>query len=465
MIFEKLTLCLLLRFSLSKYSVLSKKIQLPDAQVISALSKDDIDFDREHLWHPYTSLNDPLKVYPVESANGTKIRLSDGRELLDGMSSWWCVIHGYNHPVLNKAAKDQLDKMSHVMFGGLTHAPAIELGKILVALTPEGLNKVFLCDSGSVSVEVSMKMAIQYQHALGNTHRSIFLTLRKGYHGDTSGAMSVCDPVSGMHHLFSDFMPKHAFMEAPQKGFEESLTPQDIQEIELFFEKNAANAVAFILEPVVQGAGGMRFYSPDYLRHIKRLCEQYKLLLIADEIATGFGRTGKMFACEHANICPDILCVGKALTGGYMTLAATICTDEVAQTICKGEAGVMMHGPTFMGNPLACAVAAASLDLLCKSPWQQRIKNIESILKRELMQTALPKMLKDVRVLGAIAVIETLQAVNVQKAQQFFVQQGLWLRPFRNLIYIMPPYIINETELIRLCEGMLMSVQMEEIFG
>jgi len=425
---------------------------------ILSISQDDLEFDKKHLWHPYTSLTKPLHVYPVESASGVRIRLTDGKELIDGMGSWWSTIHGYNHPVLNEAAKKQLDKMSHVMFGGLTHQPAIDLGKKLVELTPNGLDRVFLCDSGSISVEVAMKMAIQYQQALGHTEKSKFLTLRKGYHGDTTGAMSVCDPVSGMHHLFKDFMPQHYFLQEPQKCFDEKCTDADEKEIEDFFQKYASEAVAFILEPVVQGAGGMRIYSPQYLTIIRRLCTKYELLLIADEIATGFGRTGKMFAVEHAPIVPDILCVGKALTGGYMTLAATICTAHVANTICNGQASVMMHGPTFMGNPLACAVANASLELLTNSPWEERINTIESILKQKLNKALSLEQVKDVRVLGAIGVIETKEVVNVEQLQSFFVEQGVWIRPFRNLIYIMPPYIITKEDLEHVCAVMLEAI-------
>jgi adenosylmethionine-8-amino-7-oxononanoate aminotransferase len=427
-------------------------------ETLPSISEDDLEFDKEHLWHPYTSLAKPLPVYPVVSASGVRIRLSNGKELIDGMASWWSTIHGYNHPVLNEAAKAQLDKMSHVMFGGLTHQPAIDLGKKLVALTPEGLDRVFLCDSGSISVEVAMKMGVQYQQALGHTEKTKFLTLRKGYHGDTTGAMSVCDPVSGMHHLFKDFMPQHYFLQEPQKGFGEKCSDTDKKEIESFFQKYAAAAVAFILEPIVQGAGGMRIYSPQYLTIIRRLCTDYGVLLIADEIATGFGRTGKMFAVEHAAIIPDILCVGKALTGGYMTLAATICTSQVANTICNGQASVMMHGPTFMGNPLACAVANASLELLTNSPWQERISAIESTLKTNLNKALSLEQVKDVRVLGAIGVIETNEVVNVEQLQAFFVEQGVWIRPFRSLIYIMPPYIITKEDLEYVCAVMLKAV-------
>ena len=327
----------------------------------------DLAFDRQNIWHPYTSLTNPLPTYPIVSAKGVRLKLENGEELIDGMSSWWTAIHGYNHPILNQTAKDQLDKMAHVMFGGITHEPAIELCKRLINITPVDLEKVFLCDSGSISVEVAMKVAIQYQHALGKGHKNKFLTFQKGYHGDTTGAMSVCDPISGMHHLFKDFMPQHLFIEEPPNGFDTPISAQAIQELTQFFEKNAKNAAAFIFEPVVQGAGGMRIYSPTYLPIIRKLCDKYGLLMIADEIATGFGRTGELFAVNHADVVPDIMCVGKAITGGYMTLAAMICTTNVAETICNGEAGVLMHGPTFMVNPLACSVAVASIDLLLSS--------------------------------------------------------------------------------------------------
>ena len=413
----------------------------------------DLEFDRRHIWHPYTSLLHPLKVYAVRSAAGVRLKLESGQELIDGMSSWWAAIHGYNHPQLNAAAKHQIDQMSHVMFGGLTHAPAIDLCQKLVSISPEGLEKVFLCDSGSVAVEVAMKMAIQYQHSKGNTNKKKFLTLSKGYHGDTNAAMSVCDPVSGMHHLFQDFMPKHAFMDAPKMGYDYQLRQEDQQLIAQFFAKNAAEAVAFILEPIVQGAGGMRVYAPNYLRLIKQYCIQYDLLFIADEIATGFGRTGRMFACEHAAVQPDIMCVGKGLTGGYLTMAATLCTANVAHTIGRGAAGVLMHGPTFMANPLACAVASASIDLLLRSNWEQKIKDIEQKLTLYLAAANSLDRVKEVRIIGAIAVVETHKAVHVEKAQAFFVARGVWLRPFRNLLYIMPPYIIDAVDLQQLCQA------------
>ena len=414
----------------------------------------DLEFDRQNIWHPYTSLTKPLPVYPIISAKGVRLKLQNEKELIDGMSSWWTAIHGYNHPVLNEAVKTQLEDMSHVMFGGITHEPAIELCKRLVAMTPEGINKVFLADSGSISVEVAMKVAIQYQHALGKGHKNKFLTFKKGYHGDTTGAMSVCDPVSGMHHLFKDFMPQHLFIKEPDNGFDQPISKQEITLLTNFFEKNAKHAAAFIFEPVVQGAGGMRIYSPTYLPIIRALCDQHGLLMIADEIATGFGRTGELFAVNHAKIVPDIMCVGKAITGGYMTLAAMLCTDKVATTVCSGEAGVLMHGPTFMGNPLACAVAMTSIDLLLNTSWQNKVLNIQAILTKELQSAKESPKVKAVRILGAIGVIELHESVNVAEIQKYFVENGVWIRPFRNLIYIMPPYIINEPDLIKLCAVM-----------
>ncbi|WP_370088744.1 adenosylmethionine--8-amino-7-oxononanoate transaminase [Ekhidna sp.] len=414
-----------------------------------------LDFDRDHIWHPYTSLTNPLPTYPIVSAEGVRLKLEDGRELIDGMSSWWTAIHGYNVPELNEAANEQLSKMSHVMFGGITHEPAIKLCQKLVEIAPKGLKKVFLADSGSVSVEVAMKMAIQYQHAKGQPQKNKFMTIRNGYHGDTTGAMSVCDPEGGMHHLFAEFLPKHFFVDQPHKRFEETYAQEEFAQLEQFFRLNADKCAAFILEPIVQGAGGMWFYSPDYLKKIRQLCDEHNMLLIADEIATGFGRTGKIFACEHADISPDIMCVGKALTGGYMTLAATLTTQHAAETICNGEAGVFMHGPTFMGNPLACAIANKSLELLLNSNWQVKVLAIEKQLKRELIPLANALSVKDVRVIGAIGVVEMNDAVDVPNAQKFFVSKGVWIRPFRNLIYIMPPYVIDEQDLKVLTSAMV----------
>jgi len=403
--------------------------------------------DQKHIWHPYSSMNSDLPVYQVSSATGVRITLHDGRELIDGMSSWWSAIHGYNHPVINKALQDQIQKVSHIMFGGFTHEPAIALTKILIDITPENLQTVFYSDSGSVSVEVALKMALQYWFAKGQKKRTNFISLRSGYHGDTFAAMSVSDPETGMHHLFENTISRQIFVAQPKSRFGETCSKDDIGHLEQALIKHADHTAALILEPIVQAAGGMWFYSADYLAKARALCDQYDVLLILDEVATGFGRTGKLFACEHAGIAPDIMCIGKSLTGGYLTLAATLASREVAETIDAGEPGVFMHGPTFMANPLACTAALASIKLLLNSDWQKKITWIAEQLSKGLVECSNFDNVKEVRVLGAIAVVEMREAVNMKKITQDFVDAGIWLRPFRKLVYIMPSFIISEEEL------------------
>lgn len=415
---------------------------------------DLLERDARFVWHPYAAMHSGSPVFPVASARGVRLKLADGGELIDGMSSWWCAIHGYNHPLLNAAIESQLQDMAHVMFGGLTHAPAVALAERLVTLTPQGLDSVFFADSGSVAVEVAMKMAMQYWYAKGQ-NRQRFLSLRNAYHGDTFGAMSTCDPVTGMHSLFSGVLPRQLFAPAPEPGFGEPCTEAHLQEFTRLLRQHAHEIAAVIVEPVVQGAGGMRFYSADWLKQVRRLCDEYDVLLIADEIATGFGRTGKLFACEWAAISPDILCLGKALTGGYLSLAATLTTDAISQTISSNEPGVFMHGPTFMANPLACAVANASIQLLLDSPWQQRIRQIEQGLKNGLAPCRELEAVEEVRVLGAIGVVELKRPVDMKIIQPAFVKAGVWVRPFGKLVYLMPAFVMEEADLECLCAAVV----------
>lgn len=412
-------------------------------------------FDQRHIWHPYSAMNSDQAVYSVESANGVRLKLADGSELIDGMASWWSVIHGYNHPQMNAALESQLQKMSHVMFGGLTHEPAIELARQLIKITPESLQTVFFSDSGSVAVEVAMKMAIQYWHAKSQPQRQRFISLRCGYHGDTFGAMSVCDPVTGMHSLFNHILPEQIFVAQPRCRFGQPCQPDDIAPLQQALSEHADNTAAVILEPIVQGAGAMWFYSAEYLKKARELCTQYDVLLIADEIATGFGRSGKLFACEHAEIEPDIMCIGKALTGGYLTMAATLTTTEIATAIDQGDPGLFMHGPTFMANPLACAAAITSIQILFDSDWQTNVDQIQEGLKKGLAPCREFGQVNDVRVIGAIGVVEMKQPVDMQSITKAFVDAGVWIRPFGKLVYLMPPYIINDSDLSTLTSSIV----------
>lgn len=415
----------------------------------------NLEFDAAHIWHPYTSVAHPPVLHEVVSASGVKLTLRDGREIIDGMSSWWSTIHGYNHPRLNAAAHEQIDYMSHVMFGGLTHDPAISLSRKLIDITDESFQYVFLADSGSISVEVALKMAVQYWFAQGRAEKNRFLTFRSGYHGDTFGAMSVCDPVNGMHTMFESILPQHIFAPAPDCQHDKDWQDTYIAEFRELVEQRHFEMAGVIVEPLVQGAGGMRMYCAEYLRQIKQLCDQYDLLLIFDEIATGFGRTGSLFAYEQTGIVPDILCLGKALTGGYMTLAATLCNQKVSDGIAADGQGVLMHGPTFMANPLACRIAAESIDLLLESDWKQSVAAIEKQLQMELQPYSASLIVKQVRVKGAIGVLELNHPLDdmMEWLPEFIVEQGVWIRPFRTMIYIMPPYIISSNDLHQLCEA------------
>jgi adenosylmethionine-8-amino-7-oxononanoate aminotransferase len=416
-------------------------------------------YDREHLWHPYGALPGSLAPLPVVSAQGVRLKLADGRELIDGMSSWWSAIHGYRHPALDGAVAEQLERMAHVMFGGLTHEPAIRLGERLLELAPAGLGAVFFADSGSVSVEVAIKMCLQFQRARGLVDRTRLLTVRGGYHGDTFGAMAICDPVGGMHSMFRGVLAEHVFAERPPDGFDADLDERWAAHVSELVARHAAELAAIVVEPVVQGAGGMRFHSPAYVALLRELCDEHGLLLVLDEIATGFGRTGAMFACEHARVSPDVMCVGKALTGGYLTLAATLCTREVATAVSSGEGGGLMHGPTFMANPLACAVALASLDLLATEDWRGRVSAIEHGLRAGLEPARALPGVSDVRVLGAIGVVQLRRDADLASATRAAVARGVWLRPFRDLVYAMPPYVIGEHELAQVTDAMLAAAE------
>jgi adenosylmethionine-8-amino-7-oxononanoate aminotransferase len=421
-----------------------------------------LDIDQRHIWHPYSAMNSKLPVYPVKSAKGVYLTLTDGRKLIDGMASWWAAIHGYNHPAMNNALENQLQNMAHVMFGGLTHSPAINLTQQLIKITPEPLQSVFYSDSGSVAIEVAMKMAIQYWHSHGQTGRQRFISLRSGYHGDTFAAMSVCDPVTGMHTLFNKILPKQIFIDQPQCRFGQPCTDNDIASLEQIL-KNNKDAAALIMEPIVQGAGGMWFYSAEYLQKARKLCDQYDVLLILDEIATGFGRTGKLFACEHAGIAPDIMCLGKALTGGYLTLAATLTTKRISDGIDKGQPGIFMHGPTFMANPLACTAALTNILLLQESNWHEKVLNIQKELEKGLSPCRKLSNVKEVRVLGAIGVVEMNDPVNMETITGAFIKAGVWIRPFGKLVYLMPPYIIENEQLALLTQAVVSSLSNNHI--
>jgi len=416
--------------------------------------EDFLRFDRQHVWHPYAAVPSDEPRYIVTGAAGVNLQLADGRQLIDGMSSWWAAILGYRHPELLRAAHAQLDRLAHVMFGGLTHEPAVQLAERLLALAPAGLEHVFFCDSGSVSVEVALKMALQYWAGRGASQRRRFLALRGGYHGDTWGAMSLCDPEQGMHRAFNGVVPQQVFAALPRSRYGAAADPEELRAIEQLLETHAHELCALVLEPIVQGAGGMRFYSAELLRELRRLCDQHDLLLIADEIASGFGRTGKLFACEHAGITPDILCLGKALTGGTLSLAATLTRAHVAEGIAQGTPGLLLHGPTFMGNPLACAVALAVLDVLARFDWRTRVAEIEAQLERELAPCRQSPLVHDVRVLGAIGVVEMKQPIDLRAVVPRLVDQGVWLRPFGKLLYTMPPYVISPEQLSRVSAAM-----------
>ncbi len=414
--------------------------------------------DRSTVWHPYAPMPAVHRIVPVIGAAGNRLHLADGREVVDGMSSWWAAIHGYRHPVLDAAVSSQLGEMAHVMFGGLTHRPAIELAELLVSITPRGLDHVFLSDSGSVAVEVAMKMAMQYWIGRGRPGRHRMLTVRGGYHGDTLHAMSVCDPVNGMHHLFAPVLPAQLFAPRPTPAFGEPFDVSHVAELRRLLEEHREEIAAVILEPIVQGAGGMHFYAPGYLGAVRAMCDELDVLLIADEIATGFGRTGALFGCDHAGIAPDIMCVGKAMSGGYLSMAATLCTTDVAGAVSADAAGALMHGPTYMGNPLAATVSLASIGLLLAQPWQETVAGIGRQLENGLGPARELPGVADVRVLGAIGVIETVDVLPIDELQDVALRHGVWIRPFGRLVYTMPPYISTDDDVDQIARAMVAAV-------
>lgn len=420
---------------------------------------DSLEFDKNHIWHPYSSAVRMDNNHFVSKADGVYLELANGVRLIDGMSSWWSAIHGYNVPELNRAITSQLERMAHVMFGGLTHEPAIRLSKTLLEIVPKGLEHIFYSDSGSVAVEVAMKMALQYWHAKNQNVKNKFITIRKGYHGDTWHTMSVCDPVTGMHNIFNGKLPNQLFISSPKTEFDQNFDPTQLEEVENILASRNDEIAAFILEPIVQGAGAMRFYHSEYLRSLRDLCTKHNVLLIADEIATGFGRTGKLFACEHSEITPDIMCIGKALTGGYLSFAATLCTSNIATTISDSYPGVFMHGPTFMGNPLACSVANASIKLLLSKDWKGHVSRIENHFRQSLLKLEQLKVVNEVRVLGAIGVVELVEPVDIKFIQTKCIENGIWLRPFGKLVYAMPPFTISDAELNKLTDGIIKAIE------
>lgn len=458
-------MCMCMPLNVHKYLELYKLEQTRMTDITNPLFTEDIDleFDKNYVWHPYTSMVKPLTCYPVDSASGAIIKLSNGSELVDGMSSWWCAIHGYSHPLMNKAAIDQIGKMSHIMFGGITHRPAVELCKKLKQMTDESLECVFLADGGSAAVEVSLKLALSYWKTKNVAEKTKFLSIKNGFHGDSAGALSVCDPTNAKHALYKGYLANNIFAESPKIGFNDSWDEQDISSFQSLIEEHANCIAGVILEPVVQGAGGMRIYHPTYVKRVRELCNKYGVLLIMDEVAVGFGRTGKMFAHEHAGVVPDILCLGKGLTGGYMTLAAVLMTREIALNVSQAASGPFMHGQTFMGNPLACALGNQSLEILSTGEWKSQVKRIEQQLIRELkepLELQRNENVADVRVLGAIAVVELTHPVNPAKLQAEFVKMGVWIRPFGKLIYILPPYVITQGYLSKLIAAILVAVDL-----